>query len=129
MTHSIASGTLLAVSHTIKNFILKTTQNPSSIVKFLLQKDRLIILDIICIHPAQDIYKRWPVLNRVKPNLILYNFCATAVHLQYIIPTGCTKFIYSSDIFQPKFLATFMQLVVLLMCAVYMSTYLATVCT
>ena len=122
MTHSIASGTLLAVSHTIKNFTLKTTRNPISRVKFLFHKDRLIyrlaILDRVCIHPAQDRYKRWPVLNTVKPNLILYIFCATAVYLQYLIPTSCTKFIYSSDIFQPKFLATFVQLVVLLKCAV-----------
>ena len=88
-----------------------------------------VTVDTVCIHLAQDRYKRWPVLNTVKPNLILYIFCATAVYLQYLIPTSCTKFIYSSDIFQPKFLATFVQLVVLLRCAVYMSTYLATVCT
>ena len=130
MTHSIASGTLLAVSHTIKNFILKTTRNPFSRVKYLFHKDRLLILDIVCIHPAQERHKRYcTVLNRVKTNLILYILCATAVYLQYLIPTCCTKFIYSSESFQPKFLATFVQLVVLLRCAVYMSTYLVTVCT
>ena len=40
----------------------------------------------------------------------------------------CKMFIYSSHIFQPQFLAIFTELVALLMCAVYMSTYLVTVC-
>ena len=63
-----------------------------------------------------------------KANLILYISCTTAVYLQFLIPTGCTMLIYSSHVFQPQFLAIFVELVVLLMCAVYMSTYLVTVC-
>jgi len=63
----------------------------------------------------------------VKTNLIMYIFCAPTVYLQYLIPTCPTMFIYSSDIFQPQFLEIFMQFVVLL-CAVYMSMYLVTVC-
>ena len=109
MTHSIASGTAHALSHNIKIFMLKkTAQNPFSKVKFLFHKDRLIYwqatVDTVCIHLAQDRYKRWPELNMVKTNLILYIFCATAVYLQYIMPTCCTMFIYSSDIFQLQFL-------------------------
>ena len=132
MTHSIASGNYHAVIHKIKIFILKTVQTPFSVAKFLFHKDRLTyrqaILDTVCIHPAQERYKQGPVLNTVKTNLILYIFCATTVHLQYILPTCCTMFTYSSDIIQSQFLATFVQFVVLLMCAVYMSMYLLTVC-
>ena len=98
MTHSIASGTLLEVSHKIKMFILKTTRNPFSRVKFLFHKDTLIYwqvtVDTVCIHLAQERYKRWPVLNRVKTNLILYILCATALHLQYLIPTCCTIYYF-----------------------------------
>jgi hypothetical protein len=111
---------------------LRTTQNPFSKVKFLFHKDTLIywqaILDIVCIHLAQERYKQWqPVLNMVTTNLILYIFCTTAVYLQYLIPTCLTMFIYSSHIFWPLFLAIFMEFVVLV-CAVYMSIYLVTVC-
>jgi hypothetical protein len=45
------------------------------------------ILDTVCIHLAQERYKRWPVLNMVKSSLILYIFCTTTVQLQYLIPT------------------------------------------
>jgi len=82
---------------------------------------------IVCIHLAQERYKQWPVLNMVKTNLILYIFCTTAVYLQYLKPTCPTMFIYSSHIFRLQFLAIFVQFVVLL-CAVYMSMYLVTVC-
>jgi hypothetical protein len=45
------------------------------------------ILDTVCIHLAQERYKQRPVLNMVKTNLILYIFCTTTLHLQYLIPT------------------------------------------
>ena len=87
--------------------LLKTAQNPLSKVKFLFQKDQLIyrhaILDTVSIHLAQQRYKRWPPLNRVKINLILYILCATAVYLQYLIPTCCTMFIYASHTFELQF--------------------------
>jgi len=84
-------------------------------------------MDTVCIHLAQDRYKRWPLLNMVNTNVILSISCTTTFHLQYSVPTGCMMFIYFS-IFQLQFLAIFMELVVLVMCAVYMSTYLVTVC-
>ena len=81
-----------------KEFIAIKLQNPFCGVKFLFHKDTLInaqaILDTVCIHLAHERYKRWPVLNMVKTNLILYIFCATTVYLQYLIPACHTMFIY-----------------------------------
>jgi hypothetical protein len=128
MTHTITSSTAHAVSHKIKISFLK-----NSLISILYSKIFVsqvqAILDIVCIHLAQEKYKRWPLLNKVKTNLILYIFCATTLHLQYLIPTCPSMFIYSSNIFQLQFLAIFMELVLLLICAVPMSTYLVTVCT
>ena len=119
----------------VTNYIflfLKTTWNSFSRAKILFHKDTLIyrqaIPDTVCIHLAQERYKQWPILNRVETNLILYTFCASTVYLQYSIPICCTMFINNSHIIRPQFLAILVELVALLMCAVYMSMYLVTVC-
>jgi hypothetical protein len=54
----------------------------------------------------------------------LYNYSTSTV----LNTNCCTMFIYSPNIFWPQFLAIFVELVVLLMCAVYMSMCLVTVC-
>jgi hypothetical protein len=55
------------------------------------------------------------VWYKFKANLILYIFCATRLHMYYLIPTFCTMFLfinYCSDTFWPQFLAIFRELVV-----------------
>jgi len=121
-----------ALSHKIKIYFLKNCSKSILQSQIFFHKDTLIywqaILDTVCIHLAQERYKRWPLLNMVKTNLILYIFCATTLHLQYLIQTCFMIFIYSSHILKPRFLTIFVEFAVLLMCAVYMSMYLVTVC-
>ena len=125
MTHSIASGTAHAVSHKLHISFLKNCS------KSILQSQNFISqgqTDILAgntgyslYSSGQGRYKNWPLLNMVKTNVILYISCTTAVYLQLLIPTGCTMFIYSSHIFQPQFLAIFVELV--LLCAVYVNIF------
>jgi len=62
-----------------------------------------------------------------KDKFNIVHFLCNYMTLQYLIPTCCTMYIYSSDIFWSQFLAIFVELIVLVMCAVYISTYLVTV--
>jgi len=80
MKHSIASGTSHAVSHELKISFLKNCSNSRGSQIFVSQGQA--ILDIVCIHLAQERYKQLPLLDMVKTNLILYIFCATTLLLQ-----------------------------------------------
>jgi hypothetical protein len=53
--------------------------------------------------------------------------CLCNYSISTILHTNLSLNVNSPHIFQPQFLAIFMELVVLLMCAVCMSTYLLTV--
>jgi len=114
MTHYTASGTSRAVSHKIKIFILKKCSKSILYGEIFVSRRQT---DIQASNSGYSLYSSGSgdvqELASTKNGKDKFNI----VHVQYTIPTGCT--------FGLQFLATFVDLIILLICAV--SMYLVTV--
>jgi len=114
MTHSTASGTSRAVSHKIKIFILKNCSKSILYDQIFVSKRQT---DIEASNSGYSLHSSGSgdvqEVASTENGTVKFNI----VHVQYIIPTGCTVAL--------QFLATFVELILLLMCAV--STYLVAV--
>ena len=129
--HSTACVTSHAVSHKIQiSFLKNQSKTQTTEAHFVWQ----VQTDTLAANSGYSLYSSGSGEVQVvaptehgKDKFNIVHFCANALHLQYLIPTSCTTFIYCYNIFRPAFLVIFVELVFLLMCAVYMSTYLVTV--
>ena len=144
MTHCTASGTAHVVSYKIKKPFLKNCSKSILWSQISVSQGQTDIWAgnsgyslyssglgevqaVACTDHSKDKFNIVHFLCNYSIEYLQY-LIPTTVYLQYLIPTCPTMFIYPSDIFQPQFLAIFVESVVLLMSAVYMSMYLVTVC-